>query len=85
MQSQLTTELLYSILVAITQYGVGTVIEGKTHKQFREIDFTNTNNFKIDSMVVRNPEGLVQADDHNDEVDAKEKELEKLGLISITR
>jgi hypothetical protein len=67
MQSQLTTELLYSILVAITKYGVGTVIEGKSHKDFREIDFTNTSNFKIDSMVVKNPDNLRVQD--GDDVD----------------
>ena len=66
-QSQLTTELLYSILVAITKYGVGTVIEGKSHKDFREIDFTNTSNFKIDSMVVKNPDNLRVQD--GDDVD----------------
>lgn len=82
MQSQLTTELLYSILVSITKYGVGTVIEGKSHKEFRDLDFNNTNKFKIDSMVVKNPDKLrVQDADLNLEEDEEEAELDKLGLI----
>ena len=46
------------------------MIEGKTPQEFREIDFTNTNSFKIDSMVVKNPEELrvkdADSDDHDD-------------------
>ena len=54
MYKQLSIDLIYTILHSITEHTVG-MVKGKTWKEYKGYDFTNSNNFLIESMVVKNP------------------------------
>lgn len=55
MNEQLSIDLLYTILIVITEHSVG--IKKRTHwYEYLSFDFTNKNTFVIESMIVENPE-----------------------------
>jgi len=54
LSAQLSIELIYSILVGITEHTVGQV-KSKDWKQYQSYDFSNKNKILIESMIVTNP------------------------------
>lgn len=69
MQSQLSTELLLTILVSVNRFNVGVVNTDENWKwnQYRHIDFTHQNRFKIDGLVIKNAHKLEMASDEKED------------------
>jgi hypothetical protein len=61
LHQQLSVEMIYTILYAITEYTVGEV-KSEKFEAYKNYDFVSFNQILIDYMIVQNPEKMVVGD-----------------------